>query len=372
MFFRKFTSFWVKYRFDKVFSYPVLATGKCSVIICVILLFCCLAHARTWTNNEGRTIEAEFVNLKGDTVTIKMEGQQFEIPLDSLSAEDQIYSRQEAERRAADAAAEALFFMDQHLEKGKLHIFTFDLSDQNQTIARRGGAGWRNRFANNYPGEWIQDISKTHDLKTITVALGLPDNFDPAIGCPIFVQWTTTGSKSHIRGARRYWDDCRSKGWMLVSVEGSPDPAESWTNSVFYAGIKEFFEQLHKKYPGSQDWPVATGGFSGGAKISQWMGGLIAGLRGVDLRGIWLGGCNEVFFDYAIQDLSVPRGIFRGKKVFISTGNADRLVSQGHRQEVEKGARDAGLTVRSEVYDGGHSVHQAHFLEALDWFIGTD
>ena len=334
-------------------------------LLVIFVLFPGRASARTWTNSEGRRIEAEFVELKGSQVAILMDGRRFEVPLASLSEDDQAYAKAESQRRLELAAVEARKFMGQTLEKGKMLVFKHRLSKANQRIAARGGAGWSGKFTNSSD----DGLYETPKLQEITVALGIPDNFDPAKSCPIFVQWTTGDIKSNVKGARQYWNDCRKKGWILVSVDGSPDSTKTWTVSVFYAGIKEFFEQLHQKYPGSEAWPVATGGFSGGAKVCQWMGGVMSEMEGVDLKGFWIGGCNEASFDLALEDLSVSKRAYRRKKAFISSGNADPLVTDRYRRHVEEGADDVGLDVRSEIYDGGHQRNSQHFKSALDWFL---
>lgn len=59
------------------------------------------AQARPWTATSGKTIEADFVKVAGDTVHLKKEdGAPLMIRLALLSAEDQAYVKQ----RAADAA----------------------------------------------------------------------------------------------------------------------------------------------------------------------------------------------------------------------------------------------------------------------------
>jgi hypothetical protein len=39
----------------------------------------------SWTNTDGKTIEAEFIHLDGDTVVIRKDGKEFKIPLAKLS-----------------------------------------------------------------------------------------------------------------------------------------------------------------------------------------------------------------------------------------------------------------------------------------------
>ena len=40
-----------------------------------------------WTDADGRTLQAEFIEVKGNTLNINLNGQPFQIPMDSLSEE---------------------------------------------------------------------------------------------------------------------------------------------------------------------------------------------------------------------------------------------------------------------------------------------
>ena len=84
----------------------------------------------------------------------------------------------------------------------------------------------------------------------------------------------------------------------------------------------------------------------------------------------WTGGCNEVFLTCAADDLGVGKKEYRGAKAYISSGEKDELVSAQHRETVEKRCKGGGFAeVRSEVYEGGHSISREQFAEALDWFL---
>ncbi|MGF1452551.1 MAG: C39 family peptidase [Opitutales bacterium] len=70
-----------------------------------VLGYCALALAlwgnvvsgRTFTDTQGRSIEAEFIRLEGETVTIRRgDGMMFDIPLAMLSAGDQAYVKARA------------------------------------------------------------------------------------------------------------------------------------------------------------------------------------------------------------------------------------------------------------------------------------
>lgn len=339
------------------------------LILFILVPLIHFANARQWTNKEGIKIEAEFIKLSGDQIILLMKGKEYSLLLSSLSKEDQDFAKEEAQLRIERTAAEAKKFMGQELKPGELNTFDWPISETNKKIAKKGYKGWGNNFSTNYSGTWLTEIAELHPIDTIKVLIGLPENFNPDKGCPIFVQWSTTDTKSHIRGAKGYWASCQKKGWMLVSIEGAPDPKSTWSNSVFYAGIKEFFEQLHQKFPSSTEWPVATGGFSGGSKICQWMGGLMHELEGVQIKGYWLGGCNESYHQYALQDLNISKKSFKNIKTYISSGDEDKLVSEDSRKRVEDAAKAAGLEILSETYQGGHRINKEQFEKALDWFL---
>jgi len=343
-------------------------------LIVALLLFSgvsvSIVSARTWSNTAGKTIEAKFIGLEDGKVLLDKKGKTYKVPLTSLVEDDRKFAQEEAAKLDEKAKHEAKQFMGQELVPGKLITFEVQLSDENRKIAADGGKGWKDKFSGSYSGDWLQKLGKGYDLKNVRILLGVPKDFDSANGCPIFVQWTTTDAKSNVSGGRGYWPTCAKKGWMLVSVEGAPDPKSTWSNAVFLAGIKEFMEQLHSKYKGSESWPVATGGFSGGSKICQWMGGLMTGLEGVNVTGYWLGGCNEARFDYAQMDLNVRKKAYKNAKVFISSGKTDNLVKPNHRATVENGCKEAGFKeVRSEQYEGGHRINFPHLEQAFDWFV---
>ncbi len=67
---------------------------------CLFLFLLALlpAFARSWTNLEGRKIEAGFQSLEGGKVGLLMGGKVVLYPLGKLSAEDQDFARQEQEK----------------------------------------------------------------------------------------------------------------------------------------------------------------------------------------------------------------------------------------------------------------------------------
>lgn len=72
----------------------------------LILSISSAGEVRTWTNQGGRTIDAEILSLEGDTATLKMNnGRKYEVPLSSLSEADVTFARQWKAEQDALASA---------------------------------------------------------------------------------------------------------------------------------------------------------------------------------------------------------------------------------------------------------------------------
>lgn len=352
-------------------------------IICILLLishFIPLATAREWVNQKGQKVEGEFIELRGDTVALKVRGKIFKIPLSSLSEADQKFAKEAAsgdedpdQEANATPPSGPVKLGGRTLKRGEMNILAIDLSIENQKISERGGPRWRPSWSNQYAGEWLTHISKDVPLTQVNALIGLPPNFDPEKPTPIFFQFTSSDSKNNVKGAKSYWKTCKSKGWILLAVDGLPSSSATWANSTFYAGAKEIIERMHAKWPATKGSPMVVGGFSGGSKISQWMGPIISNIPDTNVKGLWIGGCNEVFFEYARQDLNVSNRTLKKLKAYISTGTKDKLVSASLRNNVASGFKDARLKeIRNEVYPDGHRISQEQLAEGMDWLIEED
>jgi hypothetical protein len=78
---------------------------------------------RDWTNKEGQTIRATFVDFKGDQVVLKMKGETYPVPLASLSQADRDHltkRREEATAAAEKPAPKPNLALDNHISGPKL------------------------------------------------------------------------------------------------------------------------------------------------------------------------------------------------------------------------------------------------------------
>lgn len=64
------------------------------------------AETRSWTNSEGRTIEAELVDVNGGNAVLKMSGRNFEVPVTSISKSDQEFIAQWEKSAPTDSSTD--------------------------------------------------------------------------------------------------------------------------------------------------------------------------------------------------------------------------------------------------------------------------
>ena len=211
-------------------------------------------------------------------------------------------------------------------------------------------------------------------VQAADVAVAVPPNFEAAHPWPLLVVSATsdpgyTGSR---RAMKEFVGPALAAGWVVVAA----DPAEPYADAadenlnLRYALIRAALGALAGAWPGSEQWPLAFAGFSGGAKAS----GYVALVSTIEHRmpvGIFLGGCGEATPATALKILGQPVPGFANVPIFLSSGDADPIASPRQQRSVERQLREAGFTqVRLESYAGGHQLSAEHVREALEWFTG--
>ncbi len=76
-------------------------------LFAILTLILVSAHGRTWTSTDGRTIEADFLRLKGELVVVNRAGRTLKIPLAKLSEADRKWVADQAPKPAPAAAKPA-------------------------------------------------------------------------------------------------------------------------------------------------------------------------------------------------------------------------------------------------------------------------
>lgn len=201
---------------------------------------------------------------------------------------------------------------------------------------------------------------------TAHVALGVPQNFDPLKSWPILIISATVDA-SNIELLHAYKEAALAAGWVILAADAPVRPKEDNTDRRL-ALIDGALDYLAAHWPGSKNWPVAAGGFSGGAKRS----GFVAGWLMKEQRhvlGILMGGCNEDTATMALERFHPPYA-FRLVPIFLSSGTRDQIADPDMIHSVEHSMKSHGFrSVRFASYDGAHEVYPEHTTAALEWFV---
>ena len=218
-----------------------------------------------------------------------------------------------------------------------------------------------------------EDYDKGVVMKEALVAVAFPPKFDPAKSWPILIVSVTISGKdkgkepSSIKAMNGYVESARENGWIVLAADlpGNIVPGMPANRcALAHAGL----DAMAKQWPASKSWPVATAGFSGGAKYSGWLGGWFAG-EGRKILGMFMGGCNEDMASQALKEYKPPRKDFLAAKIFLSAGKDDRIAGPTFGQTVQASLKKSGFDhVKFESFEGAHELHREHVALALQWF----
>src|SRR5437016_7693793 len=133
--------------------------------------------------------------------------------------------------------------------------------------------------------------------------LATPANFDPRKSWPVLVPCSTSDFKRQNRNdlVQFYRRVGLAEGWVLLAGDGpqhARNDTAAWRGAMTLAAI----HALHRSFPGSEKWPTACAGFSGGAKGAGSIAPLLA-RSGCHITGIYLTGVNE---DYLSGVCEIP------------------------------------------------------------------
>lgn len=203
-----------------------------------------------------------------------------------------------------------------------------------------------------------------------TVAvLGVPREFDPHKVWPVLVVLSTSDHKIQNRDDLKHYyaPTALAEGWVVIAGDG-PEPAPRRDSVGWRAGhTLAALDAFHRSFPGSQNWPVACAGYSGGAKRAGLLAPLLAS-AGYRVIGMYFTGMNvdtltEGYVRYR------PGSSFLRTKIYVSSGSEDKKASPQQHSEVISSMQSKGfVNIRHRQFSGGHSVKKAHIQEALRWF----
>jgi len=247
----------------------------------------------------------------------------------------------------ADAAQASLNFAGTSLTPGSTVRANVPLSPQEKSYAGQGG--------NPVP-------------PTAVAALATPANFDPKRGWPVLIICSTSDFKRQNRDdlVDFYRRVGLAEGWVLLAGDG-PQHARNDTAAWRLAMTLAAIDALHRSFAGSEKWPMACAGFSGGAKGAGSIAPVLA-RNGCRITGIYLTGVNQDYLS-AGYARAQPGADFLKTPIYVSAGHDDRIATLEQQYDVAGSVKRTGFNrVRIGTFRGAHEVNDAQTSIALRWF----
>jgi len=198
--------------------------------------------------------------------------------------------------------------------------------------------------------------------------LATPSNFDPRKSWPVLVPCSTSDFKRQNRDdlIQFYRTAGLSEGWVLLAGDGpqhARNDTAAWRGAMTLAAV----DALHRSFPGSDRWPVACAGFSGGGKGVGYVAPLLA-RNGCRIVGIYMTGANEDHLSDGYARIQ-PGASFLNTPVYISAGHDDRIATVEQQYTVAGSIKRTGFNrMRIGTFHGGHEVNDGQTSVALSWF----
>lgn len=198
--------------------------------------------------------------------------------------------------------------------------------------------------------------------------LATPSNFDPRKSWPVLIVCSTSDFKRQNRDdlADFYARVGLREGWLVLAGDG-PQPARSDTGAWRGAMTLAAINALHRSFPGSDKWPIACAGFSGGGKGVGLVAPLLA-KNGSHVAGIYITGANADQLSEGYARVGPGAG-FLTTPVYISAGRDDRIATVEQQYNVAGSIKRTGFQrMKIGTFHGGHEVNDAQTSIALSWF----
>ncbi|HEX4654043.1 MAG TPA: hypothetical protein VH227_07330 [Candidatus Udaeobacter sp.] len=198
--------------------------------------------------------------------------------------------------------------------------------------------------------------------------LATPANFDPQRTWPVLVICSTSDNKRQNRDdlADFYRRFATPEGWVVLAGDGPQHPRSdtaAWRGAMTLAAI----DALHRSFSGSDKWPVACAGFSGGGKGVGYVAPLLA-KSGCRVSGIYITGANEDHLSDGYTRIRPGAG-FLNTPIYVAAGRDDRIATVEQQYNVAGSIKRTGFQrIRIGTFHGGHEANDAQTSIALHWF----
>jgi hypothetical protein len=198
--------------------------------------------------------------------------------------------------------------------------------------------------------------------------LATPANFDPRKSWPVLIPCSTSDFKRQNRDdlVQFYRTIGLAEGWVLLAGDGpqhARNDTAAWRGAMTLAAINA----LRHSFPGSEKWPVACAGFSGGGKGVGYIAPLLA-KSGCHIIGIYMTGANEDHLSDGYRRIQ-PGATFLATPIYVSAGQDDRIATVEQQYNVVGSIKQTGFNrIRIGTFHGGHEVNDGQTSVALGWF----
>jgi len=200
--------------------------------------------------------------------------------------------------------------------------------------------------------------------------LATPANFDPRKSWPVLVPCSTSDFKRQNKDdlVQFYQRVGLAEGWVLLAGDG-PQHARNDTAAWRLAMTLAAIDALHHSFAGSDKWPMACAGFSGGAKGVGSIAPVLA-RNGCRITGLYLTGVNQDYLSPGYARAQ-PGAAFLSTPIYVSAGHDDRVATLEQQYDVAGSIKRTGFSrVRIGTFRGTHEVNDAQTSIALRWFRG--
>ena len=198
--------------------------------------------------------------------------------------------------------------------------------------------------------------------------LATPANFDPTKTWPVLIICSTSDSKRQNRDdlVDFYRRVGLADGWVLLAGDG-PQRARTdnvaWREAMTMAAV----DALRRSFAGSEKWPIACAGFSGGGKGVGYVAPFLA-RNSCRIIGIYMTGANEDHLSDGYARLQPGRS-FLNTPIYVAAGRDDRIATVEQQYNVLGSIKRTGFQkIRVGTFHGGHEVNDAQTSIALHWF----
>ena len=204
--------------------------------------------------------------------------------------------------------------------------------------------------------------------QSAVAVLATPANFNLRKSWPVLIICSTSDFKRQNRDdlVDFYRRVGLAEGWVLLAGDGpqhARNDTAGWRGAMTLAAI----DALHHSFAGSEKWPMACAGFSGGAKGAGSIAPLLA-RSGCHITGIYLTGVNEDYLSGGYAR-SQPGANFLSTPIYVSAGHDDRIARLEQQYDVVGSIKRTGFQrIRIGTFRGGHEVNDAQTSIALRWF----